>query len=108
MKLYGIASLIGIGYVSPLVLAQTVSSGSSSGEAITWLTGGTVITLSGILYKFFTARISKLETQVDELTKAAERRADEDRKLLIPLLSRSVEAQSAYLARRLDLEQEQN
>lgn len=102
-----IASFLGISCVSPLVLAQTVSSGGGS-EALTWMTGGTVLTLAGVLYKFFTSRISKLESQVDELTKAAERRAEEDRKLLIPLLSRSVEAQSAYLARRLDFEQEKS
>jgi hypothetical protein len=99
-----LAPVFGISSVSPLVLAQT--SGGANADAITWMTGGTVITVVGLFYRFLTERIKKLEAQVDELTKAAERRAEEDRKLLIPLLSRSVEAQAAYLARRLDIEEE--
>jgi hypothetical protein len=86
------------------VLAQTV--GGSNADAVTWMTGAVVIAVVSAFYKFLTSQIKKLEAQVDELTKAAERRAEEDRKLLIPLLSRSVEAQAAYLARRLDIEED--
>jgi hypothetical protein len=95
-------SVIGVGSFSPTVVAQT--SGADA-DPVTWMTGAAVAAIAGLFYRFMLQRIQKLETQVDELTKAAERRAEEDRKLLIPLLSRSVEAQAAYLTRRLDIEE---
>jgi hypothetical protein len=69
------------------------------------MTGAAVATVSGLFYKFMRDRITKLEAQVEKMAEASERRAEEDRKLLIPLLSRSVEAQAAYIARHLDVEE---
>jgi hypothetical protein len=103
MRLAGPLGLIGVGSFSPAVIAQTTGSNS---DPVTWMTGAAVATIAGLFYRFMLQRIAKLEAQVDELTKAAERRAEEDRKLLIPLLSRSVEAQAAYLTRRLDIEED--
>jgi hypothetical protein len=100
-----LAPIFGLGSISPVVIAQTMG-GTTNGEAVTWMTGAAVATVSGLFYKFMAARIQKLETQVEKMSEAAERRAEEDRKLLIPLLSRSVEAQAAYLTRRLDLEED--
>jgi hypothetical protein len=94
-----LAPVFGVSSVSPLVIAQSV--GGSNAEPVTWLTGGVVVAIATAFYRFMAQRIQKLEAQVDELTKAAERRAEEDRKLLIPLLSESVSAQAAYLSRRL-------
>jgi outer membrane murein-binding lipoprotein Lpp len=97
-----LAPVFGISSVSPLVLAQAV--GGSNAEPVTWLTGAVVIAVVTAFYKFLTTQVRKLEAEVDRLTKAAERRAEDDRAQLLPLLSRSIEAQAAYITRHLDAE----
>ena len=94
--------VFGISSVSPLVIAQT--AGGSNTDAVTWMTGAVVIAVVSAFYKFLTNQIRKLEAEVDRLTKAAERRAEDDRAQLLPLLSRSIEAQAAYITRHLDAE----
>jgi hypothetical protein len=101
MRTTFILSLLGMGSVSPLVLAQTTGGNA---EPVTWLTGAVVIAVVSAFYKFLTNQIKKLEAEVDRLTKAAERRAEDDRAQLLPLLSRSIEAQAAYITRHLDAE----
>lgn len=102
---YFLLGAFGIGPFAIVFAAVTDPTSPTTGSVAPWLTAGAVLSLAGLVWKIQNDRIRKLEAERDSLIEAANRRAEEDRKLLIPLLSRSVEAQAAYMTRLMAPEQ---
>lgn len=84
----------------PAVFAQT-ATGTHASDLAPYLTAGAVLSLAAAVYKILTNQITELKVERDALIAAANRRAEEDRRLLIPLLTRSIETQASYIQRSM-------
>lgn len=92
LKLFLMVGWLGI--VPGFMTFAQVASGSP--DLAPWITGGSVLTVSGILYKVMTAEINRLQLEVGRLQSRLESIADDDRKTIVPVLVRATEVLSNF------------
>lgn len=91
-------ALLGVG---PLAIIAQATGSSTGSEVVPWFSTAAVVSLAGLIWKIQNERIKELKEVNGKLTEAANKRAEEDRKLAMPLLSNAIEVQASYISRRL-------
>jgi hypothetical protein len=88
--------------VGPLAIIAQATGSSTTSEVVPWFSTAAVVSLAGLIWKIQNERIKELKEVNGKLTDAANKRADEDRRLAMPLLTNAIQAQASYIDKRLN------